>query len=176
MQHRTRLAEVAARCARRAALACAAGVAALALAAGDAAATQRDYYIQRVSAADDLAQNTVNAVLQDRAGFVWIATQGGLHRYDGYRFVLFQHSPDDPESIPDSFVTALAEDDQGRLWVGTNAAGLAWYDAANHRFVGDPGNGDRDAAPRRGTVSALLYDVKHGLFVASRSGLELVAP
>ncbi len=170
----SRFASMAARVAQAAWCVCGSVLLALALVA-PAAATERDFYFQRVSAADDLAQNTVNAIIQDRAGFIWIATQGGLHRYDGYRFVLFQHSPDDPRSLPDSFVTALAEDDRGRLWIGTNANGLAWYDTATGHFVSDAGNGERDAAPRRGTVSALLFDPAHGLFVASRSGLELIS-
>ena len=67
-----------------------------------ASAHERAYYFERVSADEDLAQNTVNAMLQDRTGFVWVATQGGLHRYDGYRFELFQHNPEDPDSLPDS--------------------------------------------------------------------------
>ncbi|HVF35196.1 MAG TPA: EAL domain-containing protein [Candidatus Saccharimonadia bacterium] len=176
MLDRSRFAPVAASIARIAARASVLLALLLACALPPASATVRDYYFQRVSAAEDLAQNTVNAILQDRTGFIWIATQGGLHRYDGYRFVLFQHSPDDPLSLPDSFVTALAEDDRGRLWIGTNAAGLAWYDTVGGRFVRDAGNGAQGSAQRRGTVSALLFDPAHGLFVASRAGLELVVP
>ena len=57
-------------------------------------AAERAYYFERASTDDVLAQNTVNALLQDRAGFVWIATQGGLHRHDGYGFVLLQRDPE----------------------------------------------------------------------------------
>jgi len=137
-----------------------------------ASATEREYFFQRVSADEVLAQNTVNAIFQDREGFVWIATQGGLHRYDGYQFVLFQHNPEDPDSLPSSFVTALAEDGQGRLWIGTNGSGVAWYDAQAQRFVADgrPPEGPN----RRGAVTALLYDPDHGLWIGSRLGVELL--
>ena len=138
-----------------------------------ASAHERAYYFERVSADEDLAQNTVNAMLQDRTGFVWVATQGGLHRYDGYRFELFQHNPEDPDSLPDSFVTALAEDGEGRLWVGTNGSGIARFDAAADRFVvdGDPVK----PGQARGAIGALAWQPQRGLWIGSRTGIELAA-
>ncbi len=140
-----------------------------------AGATERPYYFERVTREEDLAQNTVNTLLQDSRGLMWVGTQGGLHRYDGYRFNLYQHNPEDAGSLPDSFITALTEDERGRLWVGTNGAGVAMYDAVNDRFIAeDPGNAL--GAPKRNAVGALLYDSAHGLWVGSRLGLELIGP
>ena len=61
-----------------------------------------------------LAQDSATAILQDRQGFMWIGSQAGLTRYDGYRFVLFRNKPDDPTSLSDNWVTALQEDGEGR--------------------------------------------------------------
>src|SRR5688572_1342558 len=72
---------------------------ALLLAAACAQAAQREYYFQGIGSERGLAQNTINALLQDRQGFVWAATQGGLHRYDGYTFRVYQHRPNDPGSL-----------------------------------------------------------------------------
>jgi diguanylate cyclase (GGDEF)-like protein/PAS domain S-box-containing protein len=138
---------------------------------GPADANERGYYFQRVSGEEDLAQNTVNSILQDRTGFMWVGTQGGLHRYDGYRFVLYQHDPENPTSLPDSFVTTLAEDEQGRLWVGTDGRGVARYDAAADAFVPDPRN---SSGAKRATVSALWYQPGVGLWVGSALGIELI--
>jgi diguanylate cyclase (GGDEF)-like protein/PAS domain S-box-containing protein len=137
-------------------------------------AHERAYYFERVSADEDLAQNTVNAILQDRTGFVWVATQGGLHRFDGYRFELFQHNPEDPDSLPDSFVTALAEDGDGRLWVGTNGSGIARFDATTGRFV----DATTPATPgqARSAIGALAWQDGRGLWIGSRTGIELAAP
>jgi diguanylate cyclase (GGDEF)-like protein/PAS domain S-box-containing protein len=144
-------------------------VAALLL-ADAAAAAERVYFFQRVNADEDLAQNTVNAILQDRTGFVWIATEGGLHRYDGYRFLTFQHSPELADSLPDSFVTALAEDGAGRLWIGTRDGSTAWFDAKGGRFVVDPpASAER---PTRGPIGALLGEPDRGLWVGSVRGIE----
>jgi len=154
------------------ALARAAALVLLALVASGAGAHERAYYFQHVNAEDDLAQNTVGALLQDRTGFLWIATQGGLHRYDGYRFVLYQNDPADPRSLPSNFVTALAEDDQGQLWVGSNGKGVARFDAGSGRFVALATGEDLKSA--RNAVSALRFDADSGLWVGSRFGIELV--
>jgi diguanylate cyclase (GGDEF)-like protein/PAS domain S-box-containing protein len=141
------------------------------LAAMPALATERAYFFQRVNAAEDLAQNTVHATLQDRTGFLWIATEGGLHRFDGYDFLTFEHNPEDPGSLPDSFVTALAEDAQGRLWVGTNGGAVAWFDASAGRFVSAPVGGGP-----RGAVSSLLGPPDGTLWIGSSRGIERADP
>ncbi|MGO4778129.1 two-component regulator propeller domain-containing protein, partial [Lysobacter sp. 2RAB21] len=75
-----------------------------------AAAATRDFYFSRLGSELGLSQNSVTAFTQDAHGFVWVGTQGGLHRYDGQRYVPYRHDPRDPASLPDSYVTALALD------------------------------------------------------------------
>ena len=68
-----------------------------------------------------LPQNTIHSVLQGRDGYLWLATEGGLVRFDGYNFVVF-----DTRNAPDlgsDDVESLLEDQAGALWIGT-AAGL----------------------------------------------------
>src|SRR5690242_5080473 len=57
---------------------------------------------------DGLAQSTVQAILQDAQGYIWLGTQDGLQRYDGYEFLTFRHDPSDPDSLSDNTVNALA--------------------------------------------------------------------
>lgn len=90
---------------------------------------------ERLGREQGLPNDVVGAIVQDRAGFVWFGTGGGLARYDGHRFRHYTSEPGNPDSLPDSYVTALHVDPQGVLWVGTNAGGLARYDAAADRFV-----------------------------------------
>ncbi len=68
---------------------------------------------------DGLSQSSVNAILQDRRGYLWIATQDGLNRYDGYRFEVFRNDPANPRSLASSHVLAMLEDRDGVLWVAT---------------------------------------------------------
>src|SRR4030095_9097614 len=61
-----------------------------------------------------LPQNTVHAITQTKNGYVWIATEGGLARYDGINFRIFdrQNTPE----LPSNYIRALMEDRQGNLW------------------------------------------------------------
>jgi len=70
---------------------------------------------------DGLGNLSVNCLLQDRSGFLWIGTESGLYQYDGSRF--WQFGP--KEGLPSGFVRALTLDRDGRLWVGTRD-GLAF--------------------------------------------------
>jgi diguanylate cyclase (GGDEF)-like protein/PAS domain S-box-containing protein len=139
-----------------------------------ARAAQREYYFQGIGSERGLAQNTINALLQDRQGFVWAATQGGLHRYDGYTFRVYQHRPNDASTLPESFVTALAEDDAGRVWVGTNTHYVAGFDPATGRVIGPSVADGRNA--RRDMVSSVLFQAGKGLWVGTGTGVELFDP
>ncbi|MFT4930069.1 MAG: ligand-binding sensor domain-containing protein, partial [Phenylobacterium sp.] len=66
-----------------------------------------------------LSQSTVNALWQDKLGFMWIGTQGGLNRYDGYTMKVFRHDPDDANSLSANWINDIYQDQQGLLWIAT---------------------------------------------------------
>lgn len=89
---------------------------------------------RHITVEDGLSQGMVMDMVQDHKGFVWIGTKNGLNRYDGVRFVHYRHDPQDRYSLPGNTVTALALDLNGRLWVGTEEAGIAVRDPETGRF------------------------------------------
>jgi ligand-binding sensor domain-containing protein len=70
----------------------------------------RDYGVE-----DGLTNLVITSVLQDRVGFLWVATQNGLFRYDGSRFERYSKQ----EGLPSSNISGLYEDENGTLWVAT---------------------------------------------------------
>jgi signal transduction histidine kinase/DNA-binding response OmpR family regulator/ligand-binding sensor domain-containing protein len=90
--------------------------------------------VRDITIASGLSQGMVFSMLQDRDGFVWIATKNGLNRYDGYNFKVYYKNPTQPFSISENTVTALFEDSHGRLWVGTNSQGINLLDRRTQRF------------------------------------------
>ena len=92
---------------------------ALAACLAPAVTTAQQYSFQDY--VDGLGNLSVNCLLQDRSGFLWIGTESGLYEYDGSRFWQFGEK----EGLPSLFVRALALDRDGRLWVGTRD-GLAF--------------------------------------------------
>jgi diguanylate cyclase (GGDEF)-like protein/PAS domain S-box-containing protein len=122
--------------------------------------TARDFRYQRIGAAEGLAQSSVYALLQDHHGFVWMGTQDGLQRWDGYRFELFGHRPYEPSSLPHGMVHALLEDRSHRLWVGT-FKGLARLDKSGRGF-------ERPLGEEAHDVAALLEDKAGDVWVGTR--------
>lgn len=88
------------------------------LLAGGASA-QQDIFFQHLTVKDGLSQGSVMCMLQDSRGFMWLGTQDGLNRYDGYEFRIYKHDPANPASINDNFILFMAEDSAGTLWFGT---------------------------------------------------------
>lgn len=82
------------------------------------------HYGSRIWQTDDgLPQNTVQALVQTRDGYLWIGTQNGLARFDGARFVVFDAK--NTPGLGSSQIYALAQDNHDSLWIGTFNAGLS---------------------------------------------------
>jgi diguanylate cyclase (GGDEF)-like protein len=75
----------------------------------------------RLSTAQGLAQDTVNSVLLDQDGFLWLATEVGLNRYDGYQVLTF---PGSDNQLVDQPISYLFQDVTGLLWISTFNAGV----------------------------------------------------
>jgi ligand-binding sensor domain-containing protein/signal transduction histidine kinase len=139
------------------------------------AGAPRNLRFERVSIEHGLSQESVLTILQDRQGFMWFGTQAGLNRYDGYRMTVYRTDPQDPHSLPDSFITASFEDAEGRLWFGTKG-GLARFDEAAGNFVryalADAGT--PEGAKR--SVNAILADRDGMLWLGTSDGLKRFDP
>lgn len=66
-----------------------------------------------------LSNNIVYDIFQDTEGFIWIATENGLNRFDGYEFKKYFHDSEDNISLSSNIVRSITEDKEGNLWVGT---------------------------------------------------------
>lgn len=127
--------------------------------------------LENIGDAESIPEGTVTALTQDARGFIWIGTQKGLLRYDGYRFRRFTHLANDPASLAGDYVLALWAAPDGRVWVGSNSDGLSVFDPASERFERfshDPARADSLAA---GRVLALAGDAQGGLWIATDNGL-----
>ena len=86
---------------------------------------------------ENFSSGLINDVCQDSYGYIWIATENGLNKYDGYRYTTYLHQPDDSTTLGSNIVVKLYCDRQGRLWAGTRI-GLSRYDYATDRFIHYP--------------------------------------
>ena len=115
--------------------------------------------------ADRFSSGLINDVCQDSHGYIWIATENGLNKFDGYRFTSYYHHPDDSTTLSSNIVVKLYCDRLGRLWVGTRM-GLSRYDYTTDQFERYPFNEEE------ARVTAML-ERKDGEFLIGTSGRGL---
>ncbi|MBI1675652.1 EAL domain-containing protein [Shewanella sp. DW31] len=97
-----------------------------------AASTQLKF--EHIRSEDGLTQNTITSLFMDNAGMLWIGTQDGLHAYNGHSFNIFPHSPNDPRSISESYVSDIIQDSEGNIWVSTFSQGVNRLDLSTGTF------------------------------------------
>jgi signal transduction histidine kinase/ligand-binding sensor domain-containing protein len=91
-------------------------------------------FFKRISTEQGLPQPTVNSIHRGTRGFVWIATEDGLTRFDGTEFRTFRHDPTDSTSLSHNVVHFIQEEERtGNLWIGT-VSGINYFDPSLERF------------------------------------------
>jgi signal transduction histidine kinase/ligand-binding sensor domain-containing protein/AraC-like DNA-binding protein len=94
----------------------------------------QSYRFDQLNVAQGLSQNTVNAILKDHRGYIWVGTNDGLNQYNGYSFQVFRNKNTNANSLTSNKVLTLTEDQNGLLWIGT-ASGLCTYDPQQNQFI-----------------------------------------
>lgn len=125
-----------------------------------------------ISLSQGLAQSVVYKIVQDRQGFVWMATQDGLNRYDGTGFKIFRENPFDTTTLSSNFITALFIDHRGWLWVGTQNHGLNLFVPGSDKFRHFFANGDHTIS--HNGINDIYEDSRHNLWIATVRGLDLL--
>ncbi len=90
--------------------------------------------LEPITIDDGLSQGYISCIIQDSKGFMWFGTLGGLNRYDGYDFQVYQFKPDQPNSLSGNNISALYEDRDGFIWVGTWGQGINVLDPKTEKI------------------------------------------
>ena len=77
---------------------------------------------------------TVMSILQDSHGYLWLATESGLDRFDGYAVREYRRERGNDQGLASDYVWALAEDSHGDLWLATQGGGVARWDRRTDAF------------------------------------------
>ncbi|HFA48998.1 MAG TPA: hypothetical protein ENJ95_08275, partial [Bacteroidetes bacterium] len=91
-----------------------------------------------------LSNDWISQIEQDRDGYIWIATQYGLNRFDGYEFKNYQYEANNPKSLSANWVRNMAQDSAGIFWLGLYLGGINSFDpktgtATRYNVVNDAG-------------------------------------
>lgn len=126
---------------------------------------------ESISIAEGLSQSYVYDIVQDKNGFIWIATQDGLNRYDGKNFVYYRHDSTNRTSIADNFIRKLFIDNKNLLWVGTNA-GLSRYDETLDSFENFFHQTDDSSSLKDNEIWDIYQDQQNSILISTKTGLH----
>lgn len=118
---------------------------------------------------DGLSNNDVNCMLEDRKGFIWLGTEDGLNRFDGYNFHVYRNISDDSTSLSSNSIWTIFEDTEGYIWIGTKSGELNLYDPYKDSFTHWNINDDKF---NENSITAISKDSRDDVWVGSyRNGL-----
>jgi len=122
---------------------------------------------KRYSLEDGLSQSVVLDIVQDSKGFIWIATQDGLNRFDGYEFKVYKNNPNDSNTISQNWINTLYLDKDENLWIGTEYGGMNKLELTSgkiSRYLSDSTNLNSITG---NTIRSIKEDNKGNLWIAT---------
>ena len=135
-----------------------------------AAPAQRNIRFTRITPREGLSQAGVNAIAQDQYGMIWLGTQEGLNRYDGYKMVVYEHQPGQPDTLSHDWVWTVHLDNRGTLWVGTDGGGLNRYNRTEDSFTHYRHDPDDPLSLSNDRVRVIYQDAQGVLWIGTDGG------
>ena len=131
---------------------------------------QSEARFERLTRTEGLSHNNVYSILQDRFGFLWVGTQDGLNRYDGFTFKHFYNEPSIPNSLISNNIAAIYQSKDGCLWFGTFSYGLNRYDPLKNEFRHFIYDENDSQSISSNHISYICEDHKGNLWIATSGG------
>jgi signal transduction histidine kinase/ligand-binding sensor domain-containing protein/CheY-like chemotaxis protein len=135
---------------------------------------QKTVYFETISTKEGLSQSDVNAIYQDKQGFLWFATHDGLNRYDGYDFKVYKPNPNKKSSISSNLIFDIVEDKNGNLWIGTTGGGLNCFDKKKNTFISYKHQENNKNSLSNDYITSLYIDKSNHLWIATDDGLNVL--
>lgn len=126
-------------------------------------------WFEEITIEDGLSQSTILCLYQDRKGFIWIGTQYGLNRYDGYQFETYVNEIADDSSISSSYILSIFEDSRGVLWVGTDN-GLNAFNTTTNQFKRYLHNPKDKNSLSHNLISSIAEDPMGNIWIGTAGG------
>ncbi|MDI9865774.1 two-component regulator propeller domain-containing protein [Flectobacillus sp. DC10W] len=117
------------------------------------------YRFEHITVNDGLPHSDANCIVSDSTGYIWIGTNNGVSKYDGYSLKNYDLPVNPHNGLPSNRVVAMHLDANKRLWVASGSAGLSFWDKYHDKFINvaeREGNGVDEKALEKLRVSNVL--------------------
>ncbi|TRX57378.1 EAL domain-containing protein [Thalassomonas sp. M1454] len=133
--------------------------------------SQAPLKFQQFSTEQGLSQASVYSITQDQEGFIWIATQDGLNRYDGYEFIQYRNNLNNPNSLPNNLIRVVFVDSENTMWVGTQN-GLSKYNSKLDSFENFFHEKENLNSLKDNTIWNIFEDASKNIWISTSKGLQ----
>ena len=123
------------------------------------------------STEEGLSQSSVSAMLTDDEGYIWVGTQDGLNRFDGYEFQVFRSNENSSSGLSSNFITDLLLDEKGDLWIGTLDGGLNHLNKKSGVFTNYKLGQEKAKKIGSNNIRELEIDQEGNLWIGTLAGL-----
>ncbi len=139
-------------------------------------ASEGTYIFDHITRKEGLSNSSISSIVQDKDGFMWFGTQGGLNRYDGKNVKLYEHNPYDENSLPHRLIQTMFLDyEKNILWIGTYN-GLARFDIYKEEFKHYPHIPKDKFSLSNEVVTAITTDNEDNVWIGTLNGLNVLDP
>jgi len=134
-------------------------------------------YFEHLTMRDGLSQSTVNSILQDSQGYLWLGTENGLDRYDGDSIREYRRERGNEHGLASDYIWSMAEDAQGDLWLATEGGGVARWDRRTEQFQPFRHDAHNTRTLASDAVRTLLIDARGRIWAGTLDqGLDVLDP
>lgn len=126
---------------------------------------------KNITSEDGLSQGTVETIIQDDQGYIWLGTNDGLCRYNGYEFKIYKHDEELENSITNNYIVDIKQDNSGNIWGGT-ANGLSKIDTKTDLITNYNMN-DEEKSLSHYNIGDILITKSGDVLVGTSDGLNI---
>jgi signal transduction histidine kinase/ligand-binding sensor domain-containing protein/DNA-binding response OmpR family regulator len=138
-------------------------------------AAQERPIFRQIGTRDGLSNGSIKSIVQDTDGFLWFGTIGGLNKYDGIRFNVYNYIKDDNQSLSCDDVSCILIDSCQHMWIGTFGGGLNLYDRETDKFTVFTQTDDSTGIGSN-EINIIVEDSKKNVWIGTENGLYKYSP
>lgn len=138
-------------------------------------AQQANLKFTHISKNHGLSHLVINFINQDKEGFIWMGSDDGLNRYDGYQFKVYRSIPGDSNSLSGNIVTCFLQADDGNIWLGTKE-GLNKLNPLNDHISRYKAIKEDATTLSHNIIHTIVKDHKGFLWIGTAKGIDKFDP
>ncbi len=131
----------------------------------------QDIHFSSVTLPQEELGSVVLGITQDSDGFLWLATQNGLYKYDGYQYTTYINQSLNSNSPASNYIECVAADKAGYIWLATRGVGIDRLDPSTGVFTHFPHN-NKPGSLISDTVNVIMQDHEGIIWIGTMNGLD----